>query len=312
MSLLSLFCLFLAPLVQGHGNMNHPPAWWDRGHHFAHGGVGCETLDLPNNTEFSNFHNGRAHDCEQYWYTSETYIPGEATLPEEMQQNYLTCKGQNGVDDIDHKHPWYAPGTAPIASPCGTLGGWPYGCNFDGTGNFGDCCPGANCGGFALGKNAEEYDWPGKIPVTEWLAGSQQEVQWSVFANHAGGYSYRLCKMPHGGIKQLTEECFQEMPLKFAGEHQWVIYNEDHSHHRNEILANRTSEGTFPPGSMWTANPLLPPNEEGGSNGRGRGDVIDYIEVPSDLEPGEYVLSFRWDCKCTRQVWAACSNILIL
>ena len=60
----------------------------------------------------------------------------------------------------------------------------------------------------------------------------------------------------------------KEMPLKFAGEHQWVIYNEviafwiwiyqkricasaqDHSHHRNEILANRTSEGTFPPGSM--------------------------------------------------------------
>ena len=29
----------------------------------------------------------------------------------------------------------------------------------------------------------------------------------------------------------------------------------------------------------WTANPLLPPNEEGGSNGRGRGDVIDYVEV---------------------------------
>ena len=89
---------------------------------------------------------------------------------------------------------------------------------------------------------------------------SCRQVQWSVFANHAGGYSYRLCKMPHGGIKQLTEECFQvlfscskavlkivnevpyleygckhlnmiiwvpkEMPLKFAGEHQWVIYNE--------------------------------------------------------------------------------------
>ena len=38
---------------------------------------------------------------------------------------------------------------------------------------------------------------------------SCRQVQWSVFANHAGGYSYRLCKMPHGGIKQLTEECFQ-------------------------------------------------------------------------------------------------------
>ena len=44
----------------------------------------------------------------------------------------------------------------------------------NGTEEFGDICnPG---GGFALGKNAEEYDWPGQIPVTEWLAGSEQEV----------------------------------------------------------------------------------------------------------------------------------------
>ena len=59
-----------------------------------------------------------------------------------------------GAQDTEHKHPWYAPGTAHIASPCGTLGipsisnhhhlypslrshhyelhkgGWPLGCNF--------------------------------------------------------------------------------------------------------------------------------------------------------------------------------------
>ena len=36
----------------------------------------------------------------------------------------------------------------------------------------------------------------------------------------------------------------------------------------------------------WTANPLLPPKEEGGSNGRGRGDVIDYVEVATNLQTG--------------------------
>ena len=35
------------------------------------------------------------------------------------------------------------------------------------------------------------------------------QVKWYVSANHAGGYSYRLCKMPERGIKDLTEECFQ-------------------------------------------------------------------------------------------------------
>ena len=97
--------------------------------------------------------------------------------------------------------PWFAPGTAPVYGACGTLGGWeifsdfvlggpwtcsilgrpwtcnisrwPEGCHHDGKGHFGDCCSG-NCDGFALGKNAEEYDWPGEIPVTEWFAGSFQ------------------------------------------------------------------------------------------------------------------------------------------
>ena len=36
------------------------------------------------------------------------------------------------------------------------------GCEGDGSGEFGDCCSG-NCDGFALGKNAEEYDWPGQV-----------------------------------------------------------------------------------------------------------------------------------------------------
>ena len=46
--------------------------------------------------------------------------------------------------------------------------------------------------------------------------------------------------------------------------------------------------------------------------GYGSGQVIDMVEVPVDLEPGEYVLSFRWDSKCSPQVWASCSNIVIL
>ena len=35
------------------------------------------------------------------------------------------------------------------------------------------------------------------------------------------------------------------------------------------------------------------------------------VEVP-DLPPGEYVLSFRWDCEQTSQIWNACSNIRII
>ena len=30
--------------------------------------------------------------------------------------------------------------------------------------------------------------------------------------------------MPHGGIKDVSEECFQQTPLEFEGDDQWVIY----------------------------------------------------------------------------------------
>ena len=33
--------------------------------------------------------------------------------------------------------------------------------------------------------------------------------------------------MPHGGIKDVTEECFQETPLEFEGDDQWVVFRFD-------------------------------------------------------------------------------------
>jgi len=306
MSILLLLITGLG-LASGHGNMIFPPVWFDRGGKNLK--IGCGVLDLPDDTEYSQTR-GKEPDCVQMWFSNNVTIPGEPSIPSSMSQPEVQCVGQTGAKTT---HPWNAPGTAPVHGPCGTLGGWPEGCFGNGTGTFGDCC-GNNCDSFALGKNAEEYDLAtSDIPVTEWLAGSHQEVNWYVSANHAGGYSYRLCRMPEGGPEDLTEECFQETPLDFAGENQWVVYGKDQSSgHRTEIPAKRTREGTFPPGSMWTANPLLPPQEEGGDRRYGHGNVVDKVVVPEGLEPGEYVLSFRWDTKCSPQVWGVCSNVKII
>ena len=134
-----------------------------------------------------------------------------------------------------------------------------------------------------------------------------------VGANLAGGYFYRICKMPHGGISYLTEECFQEGHLDFTGHHQWVQYAKDKkSGHRTELRAKQTTEGTYPEGSMWRANPLIPWMEEDGDKDHGHGHIYDNIQVPSDLEPGEYVVSFRWDSKCSPQVWGSCATVRIV
>ena len=66
-----------------------------------------------------------------------------------------------------------------------------------------------------------------------------------------------------------------------------------------------TTEGTNPVGSMWAKLNIGRPK---------RGQYFafkDLVEVPEDLEAGEYVLSFRWDCLHTPQVWSACSNIIV-
>ena len=60
-----------------------------------------------------------------------------------------------------------------------------------------------------------------------------------------------------------------------------------------EIEALQTAEGTFPAGSMWRANQILPKKEEGGDSDYGSGIIIDSVSVPADLEPGQYVVSFR-------------------
>ena len=40
-------------------------------------------------------------------------------------------------------------------------------------------------------------------------------------------------------------------------------------------------------------------------------NIMDQVRVPKDLTPGEYVLSFRWDCEQTPQVWTQCSDITV-
>ena len=68
----------------------------------------------------------------------------------------------------------------------------------------------------------------------------------------------------------------------------------------------KTTIGTTPEGSEWS-KVNLPPHLYG-SNHWG---FKDSVEVPEDLEPGQYILSFRWDCQQSPQVWNSCANISI-
>jgi len=40
--------------------------------------------------------------------------------------------------------------------------------------------------------------------------------------------------------------------------------------------------------------------------------IIDQVEVPADLEPGEYLLSWRWDAEQSPQIWQSCADITLV
>ena len=42
------------------------------------------------------------------------------------------------------------------------------------------------------------------------------------------------------------------------------------------------------------------------------GMVSDKLVIPDDLKPGKYVVSWRWDCEETAQVWQNCADVNIL
>ena len=84
--------------------------------------------------------------------------------------------------------------------------------------------------------------------TTTWKLGSVVDAEWSIYANHGGGYSYRLCKKIEG--KDVTEECFQQTPLNFANDFTTIKYY-DGTREPFDIKATTTDLGTWPKGSQW-------------------------------------------------------------
>lgn len=39
--------------------------------------------------------------------------------------------------------------------------------------------------------------------------------------------------------------------------------------------------------------------------------VVDQVKIPADIEPGEYLLSWRWDCEQSHQIWQNCADLRI-
>jgi len=102
-----------------------------------------------------------------------------------------------------------------MLDPCGIASGdYKHGS----AGNGGDPPPGYEVG---VKGSTEMRDGQAEAGFHRtWTAGQVAEVSWAIVANHGGGYQYRLC--PKNSPQ--TEECFQQTPLPFIGEEQYIQY----------------------------------------------------------------------------------------
>ena len=114
------------------------------------------------------------------------------------------------ADDWTKFNPWRAPGNAPIYDPCGRASG-----SYQATPGKGEFTDTEYAKLGDLGSRVlPKYD-----TGTVWEAGSTVETMTSFRANHGGGYQYRLCPLE----SNLTEACFQQTPMPFAGDSKLMI-----------------------------------------------------------------------------------------
>jgi hypothetical protein len=237
----------LAATAAAHGVMYEPPVRQSGGMNIllpACAGGSClwfnqgTTIGCPNAT-------GGGHVFPDWPDCKEHAQPTIAFAEKELRTYGLSDVYR--LQDYTKHHPWRYPGSAPVEDPCGLAGGW-Y--TEGSAGNGGEAPPGAPQG--EHGSSSKFF--PKLLEKTIWVAGSVVEVAWGITANHGGGYQYRLC--PAGN--KLTEECFQQHPLPFVGDVQWI--QQGHGMdvtNRTEIPATRVGGNkVLPKGSSWTRNPI--------------------------------------------------------
>lgn len=311
-SLLALVAATIVSLAAGHGKMTYPPSRNQEGMLWFNQGcmIGCPK-------------------CEG-WDKSE--LSCATMMPTLTDPSLITYPSVTGT-----KYPWLAPGSAPVLSPCGFASGW-----YQEHQQGGGIAP----TGFEAGFDGRDLPMLGG-KMMKWPVGSAQEVSWQINANHGGGYAYRLCPK----FKSLSEECFQSHHLAFVGETSWIQFGVDQSNRTeiraNRTLQGTHPQGSqwtkvpIPscsgPGGGYDGTgcdkPQFPSPIPGlWGNGPFNGcahnpmpaaeraeycavvmdfHIVDLVKIPTNLPLGDYVLSFRWDCEQTPQIWTQCADVEI-
>jgi len=87
---------------------------------------------------------------------------------------------------------------------------------------------------------------------------------------------------------------------------------DDERCHQHCIGHNMTA---CPPGMTQFPEPLPGVSGYSGAYANRQGlpfSIVDEVQVPAELEAGDYLLSWRWDCEQTQQIWQNCADVRIV
>jgi len=232
--------------VRANGGSGQPCLWWSQGCSIGCPFCATDPRHPANNGSIPT------HDITGAWphadkagfRTAYCDEPATPVLPKKywtMNRHAL----DGAVNDSYRFNPWRAPGSAPVVDPCGQAGGkypnTPMGgdsvfftTNFSTMGDMGSSLP------------------PTRGPLPQWEAGSEVDVAWGMRFNHGGGYQYRIC--PAGA--ELTEECFQQMPLNFVRSAHSILWNNGTKRPIPGMFVDDSDCQVIPRGSTWARNPI--------------------------------------------------------
>lgn len=249
--------------------------------------------------------------------------------------------GQSSHGDFTKYNPWRAPGKAPVVDPCGDASG------YQNPGAYADIPKGYTAfakGSEVLPESAATYWKAGGAAEVAWALSAQhgggysyrlcpkgQTLTEACFqSNHLSFTSKNTTVRYHDGSK--ADFQIPTANLITSGQHWrrnpipgcacdlgWGCGNKEavessaHAHATGGVdLTPYANHGPATPacphGTMFDAG--WTPEGEGFLVGTSTAfSIVDEVQVPNT--PGDYVLSWRWDCEQTDQVWNSCADIKI-
>jgi hypothetical protein len=329
-----VFCA-LVPLVSGHGQMTYPPTRF----HTTLAGA-AESGQKGGWHWFSQGCQPGCSVCTDKFSGDTCSEPGGTMAPTINDEHLRTWKDAYGYD-FTKRNPWRAPGYSPVFSPCGIAGGG----NISHPGNGAIAVNGATQG--ADGRDLPEgpkTQWAlGSVQEVAWsivanhgggyayrLCPKSSELTEACFQSGHLEFASAQTWIQYGDntTNRTAIPATRVSEGTFPAGSVWT---------KNPIPACGQYNGGVGDGSCEFPAQFDPPLPYlygygsatcfTGSAGHGghctaeqrqyfedhfRFNIIDQVIVPKDLSVGEYVLSFRWDCEQTPQVWTQCADITVI